>query len=177
MKKFYIQSISVFSLVIPLTITLIAWIVITTVKSSMLGDFEQVKSTYQNDQVLNAQLAKLKTQVGYAKYVPEWQSLMKGDSFSKLNQQLEKSINTANNSKTLTLTSQKRESKPRFGVKGNYSAYSYGLEGTYGEMQQCLLDLEARMPNTMLTKLDIEPSRSGNLYNFKLNFTTWELAK
>lgn len=177
MKKHYIQSISVFSLGFPLAIALVAWIIITSVKSSVLSDFEKNKITYADDQRLSKQLAILKKQVGYSKFVPEWQDLMSGDSFAKLNTQLEKSIDTANKSNTLLLTSQKRESQPRHGVKGKYSAYSYGLQGTYGEVQKCLLDLESRIPSTMLTKLDIKPSHSGHLYNFNLNFTTWELAK
>lgn len=177
MKKHYMQSISVFSLGTPLVLALIAWTIITTVKSSMLSDFDKNKATYANDKLLNTQLEALKKQAGYAKFVPEWKKLMQGDSFAKLNTQLEKSIDSANKSNTLLLTSQKRESRPNFGVKGKYSAYSYGLQGTYGEAQKCLLDLESRMPNTMLTKLDVKPTRSSNLYNFNLNFTTWELAK
>ncbi|MGJ8671653.1 hypothetical protein [Rubritalea sp.] len=177
MKKFYIQSISVFSIIIPLIIIIIAWVAITVVKSTMLGDFEKNKVTYQTDQSLNQQLNILKKQAGYAQYVPQWEELMQGDSFAKMNGQLEKSIESANKSKTLTLTSQKREGRPNLGVAGPYSAYSYGIQGTYAEVQQCLLDLESNMPNSMLTKLTINASNSGNFYNFNLNFTTWELTK
>lgn len=177
MNKLYIKSISVFSLLIPLSLALIAWLAIAVTKSKLLSDFEVAKSTYQNDQMLNRQLAILKKQVGFAKYTPDWEELMQGESFAKLNNQLEKSIKFANKSKTLNLTSQKRESRPKYGVKGSYSAYTYGLQGTYAEVQKCLLDLESRMPNTMLTKLEIQPSKSSNLYNFNIAYTTWELAK
>ncbi|MFC5049936.1 hypothetical protein ACFPK9_04855 [Rubritalea spongiae] len=177
MKKLYIQSISIFSLVIPLAIVLVLGIIISIVKSTALNNFEKNKRSYQEDQMLDQQLTVLRKQKGYAAHQEQWRDLMLGDSFAKLNKQLDSSIKSANQSDTLTLTSQKRDSRPNLGVKSQYSAYSYGLRGTYGEVQQCLLHLESHLPQTMLTKLSIKPSRSNNLYDFNLNFISWELAK
>lgn len=175
MKKLYFPGIALFSLVLPLLVALIGFAIVSITKSSMIGDAPQLQATYDNDLALNAQLEQIQLKLkNKSPYVKQWQSLIKGESFGKLNQQMDQSIKAVSKTKSLSLTGSKRETPPNLRADSNVAACSYGLKGTYGEIQRCLTDLESKMPQTMVTKMKLSATPDNKLINFNVNFTAWE---
>ena len=175
MKRHYIQSIGTFAIVLPLVVALLFTGIISLVKSSLLGDYKESKKIYKSEQAQLAVLEKLEKQLAKKKkQLAQWEQLLVGDSFTKVNEQLRQSITSSNKTKTLQRIDQKRTASPAYAVDAPRSACEFVLEGTFSEMQQCLTKLECALPNLMVNTMSIKPQTSGKLLNLKLNYTIWE---
>ncbi len=178
MKKYYIQSIGVFAIALPLIAALILTGFITLAKSKLLGDYSQNKNIYKTEQTQIVVLEKLKVQqTQKQEQLEQWNQLLIGDSFTKVNNQLRQSISNNNITKTLQLTDQKRASRPAFAVDAPRSSCEFVLEGTFTEIQRCMTELECELPNLMVNSMTINSKRNSKLLNLKLNYTIWEKAQ
>ena len=178
MKKNYIQSIGTFAIALPLLAALILTGIISLVKSNLLGDFAQDQNTYKTEQSQLLVVEKLKRQnAEKQQQLEQWNQLLTGDSFSKVNEQLRLSITNNNKTKTLQLTDQKRAASPTYTVDAERSACAFEVEGTFSELQRCVTELECTLPNLMVNTMTIKPQTSGNLLNLQLNYTIWEKAQ
>lgn len=175
MKKQYIQSISCFSVLVPIILFLIGLAIINITKNSFIGDFEQNKQSYINDQSLNTQIEGMKKGSAQRQAnLTSWNKLLEGNSFTKINNNLRESIKDNNKSKTLDILELNKGAEPKTGVNTKSSSFDLSLVGTYTDIQNCLLNLEAKMPNLMVNSLSLEPQKNSKLINLKLNYIVWE---
>ncbi|MEO1858190.1 MAG: hypothetical protein ABGY95_12615 [Rubritalea sp.] len=178
MNKKYIQCIGTFSIALPLLAAIILTGITSIVKAHLLGNFAESKNTYKTEQAQIAVLNELKIQHSKKQtQLKQWNQLLTGDSFTKVNERLRQSIADSNKTKTLQLTDAKRSTRPTYAVNAPRSACEFKLEGTFSEMQRCLTKLECRMPNLMINTMSLNSQINSNLLNLKLNYTIWENAQ
>lgn len=175
MQKNYMQSIASFAIAIPLLVTLVVIIIIQTVKSSLVGDFPEKQSKYTQELQLNKQLAIVeKENAAKKENLAQWTTLMTGDAFTKVNENLLSSVKQSNKTGTLHVMEKSRSNSRIQGVNAPHSACDFVLQGTFAELQRSLTQLECRMPNLMVNNMSLKPQASGKLLEFKINYTVWE---
>ncbi|MFC4995457.1 hypothetical protein [Rubritalea tangerina] len=175
MKRNYIQSICVFAIILPVLAATLCILVISFTGSSLLGSFKKEQQLYESESSQNLVLDKLlKGSQSKKATLDQWNKLLVGDSFTRVNKELREAINKHNSTKTLQLIEQNRAQRPNFPVDSGRSACNFVLEGTFKELQHCATELECTLPNLMVNQMSIRPQSSGNLLELELKYTIWE---
>lgn len=175
MQKYYMQSIATFAVAIPLLITLVLILIIQSIKSSLIGDFESTKALYTQELQLNQQLSKVeKDNADKKENLTQWLNLMEGDSFTQVNKELLSAVKQSNKTGALHITEKSRSNTRINGVNAAHSACDFTLQGTFTELQRSMTQLECTMPNLMVSRMSLTPQSRGNLLEFKINYTIWE---
>lgn len=181
MKRFYINAVSFFGIILPLIGCLILIGVIFFIKNAQLGDFEHRKAAYAANQRTTAQALALKNNIGSKiEHLTTWHELFKQLEGNKAKSTLLGTLDSAikeSKTKTLRINSQGNSSSVRNfdqNVKGTTSSYDISLTGTYSEVQEALLKLERKLPNLFLNKMTVRPQAAGKFIEVNLTYTIWE---
>ena len=160
----------------PIACALLSLGIISLIKKNITGDAEKNKATYLEELELNEQIQQLeKGNTTRRDTLATWTKLLEGNSFTKINNNLRDSIETHKaKSQAIEIVGLSRGSKPKNGVSFQSSSCDLILAGTYTDIQICLLNLEARMPNLMVNKFSLSPRKNSKLLNLNISYTVWE---
>ncbi|GAA5497181.1 hypothetical protein Rhal01_03371 [Rubritalea halochordaticola] len=175
MNKLYSGSVILFGLVAPLIVALIALLVISSIKSSLLGDFKKNKLAYQQEQAIQQQITALKNQTApQLTQFNQWQDLVSDDVYQKISSGIREQASMSP-TQTMMITSESRSQAAKNIeniLKRNIVGIDIALNGTYKEIQSASLSLETASPNLFLHSFKLTPGR-GKLLDLNLTYLAW----
>lgn len=179
MKKHYLQSICLFSYIVPLLFSLVLIALVFFARSVILGGFSDKQKIYTTEQAQLITLKKLKTESKEKEVqLDQWKNLSEtADSFTDISAILRQSISDNSPTKTLQITQSKRTKASNAAINAASSNCEFGIEGTYSEIQRSLSQLESTMPNLMLNSMTIATGKNSKLLNLNLKYTIWEKSQ
>ncbi|SHK32740.1 hypothetical protein SAMN02745181_3621 [Rubritalea squalenifaciens DSM 18772] len=175
MNKQYSTPVILFGIVIPLVITIILLIIVAAIKGSLMGDFENNKLAYEQELMVQQQAQDLKSKTSSnLNQFKTWEELVSGDVYQKISSNLrEEASNSPTQSMMITSESRSQNAKSlEQTLKRNIVGIDFSIAGTYQEIQNATLSLEATTPNLFLYSFQVKPSR-GKLLNLNLTYLAW----
>lgn len=177
MKKQYLQTTLIFGTFIPLLACLFGLIVINITESRLTKNFAKQKIDYAANKDLKRQLNAIKTSFGNnEQYINKWQNLVSENSHKKMSTLLSKAKDSSS-TKTLEDIEFSRSTKSGSdanGINSDFSTFTFTLQGTFKELQECFFDIERNMPNSLVNSLTIKPHTSGKFLQLNANYIVWE---
>jgi hypothetical protein len=124
---------------------------------------------------IDAARAKLK---GRKECMEVWEQCLHGEVAQNVNRVLQEVMEPyrENELKQIALGRPSSKSALAGGTENSYSRFEVVFEGSYGPMQEVLVQLETRMPNLVLEELLVEPAKSAKSLSFRAIFTCWSMA-
>lgn len=176
MNKYYLQPILFFSILIPI-IMLAAGIGITQfTQNKLIGDFSKKERLYKKEMNQLKILKKLQSEnANKQAKLDTWKKIMASeDSFGNIKKRFKAAKTDSNSTKTLQIPDINKENIKLSQNPSPYSSFSLFMEGTYADIQHCLLHVESHLPNSMTHNMLIKPKPNSNLIQFNAKYIVWE---
>lgn len=175
MKKYYIQPILLFSIILPLIALGIGIGLTKFATSKLIGDFEKKERIYDKDMKQIKLLNKLKSEKkSQQEELAIWKELMTSDNnFAKIRNTFRDAKDKNDQTNTLQLIDIINESRVISGAASKHITLGVQATGTYSDLQHCLLEAESRSPNIMLNSVSIKPKSNSKLLNLNAKYTLW----